>query len=94
LYHQEWYDGSGYPRGISGKDIPIEARIISVSDAFEAMTSDRCYRKALTLEEVTAELVQGKGSQFAHFIINDFLEILENKENIVNKIMTEKDFIA
>ena len=94
LYHHEWYNGRGYPNQISSNEIPIESRIISVSDAFDAMVSDRSYRKALTLEEARAELNQGKGSQFDPIIVNAFLEILKGEDNIVSEIMTKKDFVA
>lgn len=94
LYHHEWYNGNGYPRQISGEEIPIESRIISVSDAFDAMTSDRSYRKAFTLERAIEELVNGKGSQFDPIIIDVFLEILNKEEKIVSDIMMNKDSVA
>ena len=63
-YHHERYSGGGYPDGISGKDIPELARIIAVADAYDAMSSNRSYRKALPQETVRAEIEKGKGTQF------------------------------
>lgn len=62
--HHERYDGSGYPEGLAGDEIPLEARIISAVDAFDAMTSERPYRDALTPEDARRELREGAGSQF------------------------------
>jgi HD-GYP domain-containing protein (c-di-GMP phosphodiesterase class II) len=63
-HHHERWDGRGYPDGLVGDDIPIGARIVSVCDSFDAMTSDRPYRKALSLEHAFAELSRNAGSQF------------------------------
>jgi putative two-component system response regulator len=63
-WHHERYDGSGYPDGLTGKDIPEEARIIAVADAYDAMRSARPYRAMLTREEIRAELERGRGVQF------------------------------
>jgi putative nucleotidyltransferase with HDIG domain len=73
--HHERYDGSGYPDGLAGEEIPIEARIIAIADAFDAMMSTRHYRGPLTLEKATDELVSGKGSQFDPLLIDEFLPI-------------------
>ena len=64
LHHHERYDGQGYPKGIENNSIPIGARIIAVADAFDAMTSDRPYRRALPLRTVLRELEQHKGTQW------------------------------
>lgn len=64
LYHHERWDGKGYPRGLKGEEIPEAARIIAVADAYDAMTSNRSYRKALTQERVHDEIVNGIGRQF------------------------------
>lgn len=63
-YHHERYDGKGYPDGLAGEDIPLIARIIAVADAFDAMTSNRVYRKHLDMERVMGELEKGRGLQF------------------------------
>ena len=62
--HHERFDGKGYPRGIAGEEIPVEARIISVVDAFDAMTNDRPYRGAMGREEALEELARESGKQF------------------------------
>jgi putative nucleotidyltransferase with HDIG domain len=63
-HHHERYDGRGYPDGLAGEKIPLLARIIAVADSFDAMTSDRAYRKALSVEAALGEVVKNKGSQF------------------------------
>jgi putative nucleotidyltransferase with HDIG domain len=79
-HHHERYDGKGYPDGISGDKIELGARIINVADAYDAMTSDRTYRKALSKEQAVGELVKGKGTQFDPKIVDVFLKITESKE--------------
>lgn len=64
LHHHERFDGTGYPSGLAGEQIPIGARIFSVVDAFDAMTADRHYRRALSLDEAMGELRRNSGSQF------------------------------
>lgn len=64
LYHHERFDGKGYPNGIAGEQIPMGARIFSVVDAFDAMTADRHYRRALPLDEAISELRRNSGTQF------------------------------
>jgi putative nucleotidyltransferase with HDIG domain len=64
LYHHERWDGKGYPTGIKNEQIPIEARILAVADAFDAMTSDRAYRNAMTVNQAFDQLKQGRGTQF------------------------------
>ena len=76
-YHHERYDGKGYPEGISGEDIPYLARIIGVADAYDAMTSTRSYRPAMTLEHVRSEIETGKGTQFDPKYADIMLEIID-----------------
>jgi ribonuclease P protein subunit RPR2 len=64
LYHHERFDGNGYPEGLAGEQIPIGARIFSAADAFDAMTADRHYRRALSLDEAMSELRRNSGTQF------------------------------
>lgn len=78
-YHQECFDGSGYPEGLRGEKIPLGARIIAVADAFGAMTTDRPYRKALTIEQAVKELKKGAGTQFDPRLVVIFISILEDK---------------
>ncbi|MBI4726989.1 PAS domain S-box protein [candidate division TA06 bacterium] len=73
--HHEHYDGSGYPQGIKGDDIPLEARIIAVADAFEAMTSDRPYRKAFDLKVAINRLQEAAGAQFDEEIVKTFIKL-------------------
>jgi len=75
-HHHEWWDGSGYPDGIAGERIPLAARIIGVADAFDAMTCDRPYRRALGREVVLSELRRYSGSQFDPDIASVFLACL------------------
>lgn len=80
LYHQEWYNGQGYPEGLIGEEIPLGARIVAVIDAYDAMTSDRPYRKALSKEIAVAELRKGCGTQFDEKVVNAFIEVLAEEE--------------
>lgn len=76
-FHHERYDGKGYPDGLKGEEIPKIARIIGVADAFDAMTSNRVYRKHLTKEQVLEELKKCRGSQFDPEAVDAFLKYLE-----------------
>lgn len=76
LLHHERYDGKGYPKKISGKDIPEFARIIAVVDAFDTMTNDTAYRKRMTTEEAVKELKKNSGTQFDPEIIDVLVELL------------------
>ena len=75
LSHQERFDGSGYPRGMAGKQIPLGARIFSVVDTFDAMTSDRPYRAALSIEDSREEIRRWSGRQFDPDVVEAFLSI-------------------
>jgi len=77
LHHHERWDGGGYPEGLKGEEIPIEARILAIVDSFEAMTSVRPYRPALSLEQVVKELRQGAGLQFDPKLVEVFIGIIE-----------------
>lgn len=78
LSHHERYDGKGYPDGLAGEDIPIMARIICISDAFDAMNSHRCYRNALTPDVILSELKNNSGKQFDPVIIDRLLKLIES----------------
>ncbi len=79
LYHHERLDGKGYPAGLEGEDIPLEARILGVVDAYDAMTSVRAYRAALPHELAVAELQRCAGEQFDPAVVNAFLRTLRNE---------------
>ena len=76
-YHHERYDGKGYPNGLQGEDIPEIARIIAVADAYDAMASDRSYRKLLPQDVVRGEIVNGRGTQFDPEIADIMLQIMD-----------------
>lgn len=80
LYHHERYDGTGYPYGLKGSEIPEIGRIISVADTFDAMTATRCYRKGMAPEIALQELKNNRGTQFDPYIVDIFLEIADQME--------------
>jgi diguanylate cyclase (GGDEF)-like protein len=77
LHHHEKWDGSGYPEGLKGDQIPLESRILAISDSFEAMSSARPYRPALSREQVMDELRKGAGTQFDPNLVEVFIGIIE-----------------
>jgi len=77
LMHHEWWNGEGYPLGLKGEEISLESRILAIADAYDAMTSDRPYRKAMSHEEAIAELQKGAGKQFDPALVVLFTQILE-----------------
>ncbi|MCQ2566882.1 MAG: HD-GYP domain-containing protein [Mogibacterium sp.] len=80
-YHHERWDGKGYPCGLKGEEIPFKARIISVADAYDAMTSKRSYRDALEIEEVRNELIKGRGTQFFPEAADEMLKIISEESS-------------
>ena len=78
-HHHERYDGYGYPDGLSKENIPLEARILAIADAFHAMTSDRPYRKALTREEAIEEMIRYAGTQFDPHLVPLFVNIVQSR---------------
>lgn len=79
LHHHENFDGTGYPAGLKGAEIPIGARIVSVIDAFDAMISTRPYRAGLPLEEVIRRLHESSGTQFDPLVVQAFVRIVEDE---------------
>ena len=77
-HHHERYDGKGYPDGLSGEDIPIEAAILTIADSYDAMTSDRPYRTAMTPEEALSELQKNAGTQFHPDLVKVFVSIIDH----------------
>lgn len=78
LHHHERFDGKGYPNNLKGHDIPLGSRIIAIADTFDAMTSDRPYRKALDKEVAIKEIIKYSGTQFDPDIVSVFLKIIQN----------------
>jgi PAS domain S-box-containing protein len=78
LTHHERYDGSGYPHGLTGETIPIEGRIVAIADVFDALTSDRVYRPAMTLEQAVAVLQDGRNTHFDPVLLDHFLNDLHH----------------
>ena len=76
LFHHERWDGKGYPKGLHGEDIPLISRIVSVADAFDAMTEDRIYRKGLPIETAINEINKNAGTQFDPHIVSIFSELI------------------
>jgi methanogenic corrinoid protein MtbC1 len=76
LSHQEKWDGTGYPRGLSGESIPIEGRIVALADVFDALTSDRVYRKAFPVEEAVKIMNEQRGRHFDPVLLDAFMEVL------------------
>ena len=77
LFHHESYDGRGYPYGLKGEDIPLEARIFAIADTLDAITSDRPYRKGKSFREAFDEIERVRGSQFDPHIVDTLLSIPE-----------------
>ena len=80
FYHHERWDGKGYSSRLKGEDIPTGARIIAVSDVYEALTSDRPYRKAYSEGEARKIIEDGAGTQFDPKIVETFLKVLEEEK--------------
>jgi len=76
LSHQEKWDGTGYPRGLAGEAIPIEGRIVAVADVFDALTSDRVYRKAFSVDEAVQLMREQRGKHFDPVLLDAFMEVL------------------
>jgi response regulator RpfG family c-di-GMP phosphodiesterase len=77
LSHHERFDGGGYPHGLKGSEIPLEARIVAVADVFDALLSDRPYRKAMTVAEAAGIIYEGRGTQFDPKVVDALLNHLE-----------------
>ncbi|HOV26614.1 MAG TPA: HD domain-containing response regulator [Pseudobacteroides sp.] len=88
-YHHERIDGKGYPSGLKGDEIPFFARILSVADAFDAMTSDRLYRTKLGVEEAKRQLIEGAGVQFDVDVVNAFIKLINES---FDKMKEELEF--
>lgn len=91
LYHHERWDGHGYPEGLTAESIPFEARVLGVADAFSAMTTDRPYRPALSIEATCAELARVAGSQLDPYLVRVLLAI---QSDLDMGLLTEEVLIS
>ncbi|MCR5410903.1 MAG: HD domain-containing protein, partial [Lachnospiraceae bacterium] len=90
LYHHERYDGKGYPKGLKGEEIPLFARIISVADTFDAMTSNRVYRHHMDTDYVMNEMKRGRGTQFDPDALDAFLRLVDKKVINIDELYAQK----
>jgi HD-GYP domain-containing protein (c-di-GMP phosphodiesterase class II) len=84
LSHHERWDGKGYPRALSGEAIPLLCRILAVAAAYDAMTSDRVYRKAISRENAMEELERNAGTQFDPAVVTLFIRLLQEESISAN----------
>ena len=84
LFHHERYDGKGYPHGLKGRDIPLFGRIVCIADTYDAMSTDRVYRKRLPDEKIISEYEKYKGTQFDPYLTNLFVRMLKNGYTVDN----------
>ncbi|MFH1453005.1 MAG: HD domain-containing phosphohydrolase [Armatimonadota bacterium] len=85
--HHERIDGKGYPAGLKGDEIPLEAQIISIADTFDAITTGRRYRKAISFEEAVDEIIRNRGTQFSDEIVESFLGEKDKLRNALSRIL-------
>lgn len=85
LHHHEKYDGSGYPYGLQGEEIPLVARIMAVADAFDAMTSNRVYRNQKNIDFAINQISKGKGNQFDPNVAETFLQLIKKQDMVLSK---------
>ena len=90
MYHHERWDGTGYPIGLKGEDIPLCARIMAVADVFDAVSEKRCYRDAMPIEQCFEIIKNGRGQDFDPIIVDVFLDVKDKVVRIHNKILKEK----
>ena len=91
LYHHERWDGTGYPKGLTGEEIPAVARVIAVADAYDAMNSDRVYRSKLSTDKIISEFLRCKGSQFDPDIADVFIFMLKDGYTVDPEIGQTKE---
>jgi putative two-component system response regulator len=82
LSHHEHFDGSGYPSGLKGEEIPLGARILAIAEAYEIMTTGRIYKRALSPLEASKSLTEGAGSHFDPQLVAPFLESLDSDRKV------------
>lgn len=91
-WHHERYDGTGYPDGLSGEDIPLAARIIAAADAYDSMTSEMVYRSSMQQQQVREEFIKGSGTQFDPEIAKVILSIIYDDKNFERRQITKNDW--
>ena len=98
-HHHEKYDGSGYPDGLKGEEIPYFSRILTIADIYDALTSRRVYKNEISKQQVLSEMKKNSGIQFDPYLLQVFLDITENDENfdivtdpIFSEILFDKSF--
>ena len=91
LYHHERYDGKGYPEGLKGNEIPLYARIVGVADSYDAMSSNRVYRRHLSKDEIIEEMQKGSGTQFDPDIVTYMVDMINDGYVNVVKMETAED---
>lgn len=89
-HHHERYDGKGYPDKLKGENIPYLARLLSICDTFDALTSKRVYRDKLEIESALNEINRVKGSQLDEKLCDTFIELVKSKPDIINSIIKMK----
>ncbi|MGF7058476.1 HD domain-containing phosphohydrolase [Brassicibacter mesophilus] len=93
-YHHRRYDLKGYPKQIELEELPLEACIVGVSDAFDAMTSNRSYRAAMTVDNAIEELIKNRGTQFHPYIVDIIAEIYKTDPNKLKEIMSYETMVS
>ena len=78
-HHHEYYDGTGYPDGLKGDEIPLLSRIVHILDVYDSLTNNRSYRRALEIKEVEKILLEGRGKMFDPAVLDMFFSVLEGK---------------
>lgn len=94
LYHDERWDGAGYPDGLAGDAMPIEAAIPGLVDAFDAMTTERPHAPAMTHDEAFAQIRAGRGTQFAPGVVAAFFEVARRSPGVLNGANASPDLRA
>jgi putative two-component system response regulator len=90
LYHQEKWDGSGYPEGIAGEQIPISARLMAVADVYDALVSRRVYKEGMSHEKAVGIIAEGRGQHFDPDLVDAFLELQEEFQ-AVSRLYADSD---
>ena len=90
LYHHEWWDGSGYPKGLKGEKIPLSARIVALADVYDALTSKRTYKESFTHEKARDIIISDRGKHFAPDVVDAFLIHEQEFRRIREELLGEK----